>query len=157
MTSRRIYLVPRELRAPQSKELLYFISTTDNYNVFDDMTRDVDTNLRVLMEVLQEIRDRPDRTDCTINFISSWFVYGDGPLPAREDQFCCPKGFYSITKLAAEQLIQSFCATFGVRYRILRLANVYGPSDLAVSAKRNALQFLVEKLRRNEDIELYHG
>jgi nucleoside-diphosphate-sugar epimerase len=37
----------------------------------------------------------------------------------------------------------------------MRLCNVLGNTDEKVSAKKNALQFLIQKLKNNEDIELY--
>lgn len=143
--------ISREDRAPKSKNILYFISTVDNYNVFDNLTLDIDTNLRILCEVLQYCKD----VDITFNFISSWFVYGKIDLPAREDYKCNPTGFYSITKKAGEDLLISFCKTFGVNYRILRLCNVLGNGDSKVSTKKNALSFLVKKLKENEEIFLY--
>jgi nucleoside-diphosphate-sugar epimerase len=145
--------IPREDRKPQSKELLYFISTTHNYHVFDDILRDVNVNLKVLLEVLDHLREG----SFVFNFISSWFVYGDTPLPATEESECHPRGFYSITKRAAEQLLISFCETFGLHYRIFRLCNAYGPGDRGASQQKNALQFLIRKLRNHEDVSLYHG
>lgn len=145
--------VERDSRFPLSKKILYFISTVDNYNIKKDSHVDVDTNLKILLEVLDNCRDN----DYEFNFISSWFVYGNARLPAREIDHCDPKGFYSITKRCAEQLLISFCETFGVKYRILRLCNVYGEGDGKVSAKKNAIQYMIGKLKNNEDIDLYEG
>ena len=91
-------VIPREQREPESDEILYFISTVDNYNVHTNITLDVETNLKVLCETLDKCRD----SDVTFNFISSWFVYGDIPLPAREDSHCNPPEFYFITKKVEE-------------------------------------------------------
>ena len=146
--------VDREQRDPPTENVLYLISTTDNYNVLTDSFVDIDTNLRILMETLDACRERG--TD-VINFISSWFVYGDTSLPAREDSPCNPKGFYSITKRCAEQLLISYCETFGMNYRILRLCNVFGSTDPKVTKKRNALQFLINRLKHDEEIFLYDG
>jgi len=139
---------------PCTRNILYFISTIDNYNVFKDVHKDIDTNLNVLMSVMERIKE-PENT--TFNFISSWFVYGDTDLPAKEDSYCDPKGFYSITKRAAEQLIISYCQTVGMKYRILRLANVIGSNATKVSAKRNALQYMLGQLKNNEPVNLYEG
>ena len=128
------------------------ISTTDNYNVFEDPIKDIDTNLVVLMETLQECKDK----DITFNFVSSWFVYGDSEIPAKESHPCNPKGFYSITKKAAEDLLISFCKTFEIEYRIFRLSNVIGKGD-KFSKKKNALNYLAERIANDEDIGLYYG
>lgn len=142
----------RDDYVPKSENILYFISTVDNYNVHTDPFIDIDTNLTVLMKVLKNTKP-----GSTFNFISSWFVYGDTDLPAKEDSYCDPKGFYSITKRAAEQLLISYCETFKINYRILRLANVIGKEDKKVSKKKNALQFLINEMKAGNDINLYEG
>lgn len=141
----------REERKPITDDIVYFISTVHNYNVFDNITLDVDTNLNVLCEVLDHCRDR----DITFNFISSWFVYGKTELPASEETYCFPKGFYSITKKSAEDLLISFCETYNKNYRIIRLCNVLGRGDGKASSTKNALTYMIECLKKNEDVYLY--
>lgn len=140
-----------------SKDVLYFISTVDNYNVLTNSTVDVETNLVLLLKVLDNWRSRPDSKDGVFNFISSWFVYGTQAEPhgVCEDAICDPKGFYSITKRCAEQLLISYCTTFGLKYRILRLANVIGPGDKKTSAKKNALQFIADQLQAGLPVNIY--
>ena len=149
--SDNVILQKRNERKPNSNEIIYFISTVDNYNVHTNITLDVDTNLKVLCEVLDFCRD----TNTIFNFVSSWFVYGETELPAKEEYYCKPTGFYSITKKAAEDLLISFCRTYGVKYRILRLCNVMGNGDGKVSAKKNALSYMIDLLKKNEDVYLY--
>jgi nucleoside-diphosphate-sugar epimerase len=151
--------IPRESLVPETNEILYFISTIDNYNVHTDLHIDIDTNLTVLMNVLDNIKDRENREEVTFNFISSWFVYGQNhEIPFREDYSKCnPTGFYSITKYCAEQLLISFCETYNIKYRILRLANVVGEGDKKISKKKNAVQFLIKEIVNNRDVPLYYG
>jgi len=149
----KVIKIPRDFRESFSKNILYLISTTDNYNVFSDPTIDVKTNLLVLTETLSNMKNKV----ATFNFVSSWFVYGETELPARETAACTPRGFYSITKFCAEQLVESYCKTHKIPYRIIRLCNVYGSGDAGISKKKNALQFLIEKLKKDEPIQLYNG
>jgi nucleoside-diphosphate-sugar epimerase len=146
-------------------DVLYFISTVHNYNIFESSHIDIDTNLTTLMTVLDNwhaVIKKDDQNTGSVsrgvfNFISSWFVYGDtsDPHNVKETDPCEPKGFYSITKRCAEQLIKSYCETFGLNYRILRLANVVGPGDQKISKQKNALQFLINQLKDNQPIEIY--
>lgn len=153
----------RDDYAVYSRNILYFISTNTNYNVFSDPFIDIDTNLTTLMKVLSNIKHRDavsllysrDEKDTVFNFVSSWFVYGDTELPATELSYCNPKGFYSITKRTAEQLLISYCETFGIKYRILRLANVLGQGDVKASPQKNAITYLIEQLKLNQPIKLY--
>lgn len=137
--------------------ILYLISTTHNYNVLTDPHKDVDTNLTWLIEVLESWRkNHPDEV---FNFVSSWFVYGDGYdlHPATEYSPCNPKGWYSITKRTAELMLISYCQTYNLKYRIFRLGNVIAPDDKGVSAQKNALQYLINKMKVGEEIEVYDG
>lgn len=143
---------------PKTPHIIYGISTTDNYNVFDDSKLDIETNLIVLMDVLDSCHKKYGKNFEFI-FISSWFVYGASPSsessPLVEESYCNPRGFYSVTKRTAEQLLISYCETFGIKYKILRLANVIGSRDEKVSKKKNALQFLLKRIVMNENVELY--
>lgn len=153
LSERNCVRIARGERRPKTKDAVYFISTTTNYNVFTDTRLDIETNLTVLMETLEEFKE----SGGVFNFISSWFVYGATDLPARETAHCDPKGFYSITKYAAEKLLVSFCETFDIKYRILRLSNVYGAGDQGVSKKKNALQFLINEMKHDRPIGLYEN
>lgn len=132
-------------------EILYLISTVDNYSMKVNPYIDIETNLTTMIRVLEQCRDK----DVVFNFASSWFVYGDTDLPARENSPCNPKGFYSITKRTAEQLIISYCETFNIKYRILRFANVLGVGDRKVSKKKNALTYLLNEIVHHRPIDLY--
>jgi nucleoside-diphosphate-sugar epimerase len=142
--------VPRDQRNPETNNILYCISTTTNHNIYEDLHVDINTNLNVLMEVLNHCRSE----DIVFNFISSGFVYGSEVINASEEDYCNPKGFYSITKRTAEQMLITFCETFGVKYRIFRLANVYG-MDKNRSDKKNVLGYIVDRLKKNEEIDLH--
>lgn len=146
----------REEFEPKTNDILYFVSTIDNYNVLDNPLIDIETNLVYLMKVLDASKKKYGN-EFTFNFISSWFVYGSCDLPAKESAICSPKGFYSITKKAAEDLLISYCETFNIRYRIIRLCNVLGKTDNKVSKKKNALQYILNCLKDGEQVNLYNN
>jgi nucleoside-diphosphate-sugar epimerase len=152
MFPEEVVLVPRNNREPETNEVLYFISTTTNQSVFSNLHIDIDTNLSIFVDVLEKCKNK----DITFNFISSMFVYGNDILNAKETDCCNPRGFYSITKRCAEQLLVSYCETFGIKYRILRISNVYG-LDKTVSSGKNVLGYMIGLLKENKDINLYGG
>ena len=88
------------------------------------------------------------------NYISTGFVYGNDVVNAKETDHCDPTGFYSITKRTDEQLLISYCNTFGVKYRIIRSSSVYG-NDKTNSSKKNVLGFMINLLREGKEITLY--
>tara|TARA_B100000035_G_scaffold315205_1_gene334418 strand:- start:2120 stop:2947 length:828 start_codon:yes stop_codon:yes gene_type:complete len=148
----KITPVPREEKNFSTNQALYFISTTTNQSVFKDLHVDIDTNLSLFIDILSKCRDR----DVIFNFISSGFVYGNDVLDYKEWYSCNPTGFYSITKRTAEQLLISYCKTFGIKYRILRIGNVYG-LDKTVTPGKNVLGYMISLLKKNETIKLFDG
>ena len=157
--SKEVIRVPKHQYTPPTKNILYLISTVDNYHIHTNLHIDIETNLTVLMKVLENIKTTytPEEAP-VINFVSSWFVYGQNEkIPFKEDSYCNPTGFYSITKRCAEQMLICFCETFGYSYRIFRLANVIGEGDEKISKKKNALQYMIKEIVEGNDVDLYYG
>lgn len=146
-------VVDRGAKYAPTDNILYMRSTIHNYHPKEgDLFTDIDTNLFHFMEVLEANEGR----DITFNLISTWFVYGNTQFPANEEEsYCDPRGFYSITARAREQLLVSYAETFGMKYRILRLGNVIGVGDQKVSPKKNALQWMIRELANGQEIFLY--
>jgi nucleoside-diphosphate-sugar epimerase len=145
-------IIPRSERTFDTKNVLYLISTTTNQNIFKDLQIDIDTNLKILTEVLSHCK----RTDTVFNYVSTGFVYGNDILDAKETDCCNPTGYYSVTKRCAEQLLISYCETFGMKYRIFRVGNVFG-IDPTVSQGKNVLGYMIRCLKKNDPIKLFDG
>ncbi len=141
---------------PSFNEVVYFVGTTDNYNVLDNPKLDIQVNIEFLIDQLEVLRKKFGTF--RFNYISSWFVYGNAQVPPFNELGPCePKGFYSISKFAAELFLKSYCATYGLEYRIIRLSNVFGAGDSGVSKKKNALQYLVSEIKKGNSVNLYEG
>jgi nucleoside-diphosphate-sugar epimerase len=143
--------IPRDQLEPLGDEILYLISTTDNTTFKENPFVDVDTNLVQLLHRLEACRRVGIKT---FNFVSSWFVYGSGYSCPNEEAICDPKGFYSVTKYAAEKLCRTYCTAHGINYRILRLGNVYGHDGYG-DYRRHALHYLIRQLKWDRDINVY--
>ena len=140
-------------KKPKTKNILYFLSTSHNYNIYDDLTLDVETNIYLLCQILENCKQE----GLIFNYISTMHVYGtQKELPINEDTNCKPEGMYPITKKCAEDIIITFCKTFGVNYRILRLCNVLG-SYKTYSPKKNAITWMINQVKEDKDIKLING
>jgi len=145
-------VVPREEIHSRTPNILFMRGTVTNYNVKDGYPfLDIESNLIHFMKVLDASHGRYE--DLVFNLVSTWFVYSPKKIPATEDSYCEPNGFYSITALCREQLLRSYCETFGLKYRILRLGNVIGVGDKKISRKKNALQHIVRELAQGRDVD----
>lgn len=60
-------------------------------------------------------------------YASSSSVYGDSPLPFRENSLLKPLSPYGLTKLAGEELCRVYEKNYGLPVVILRYFTVYGP------------------------------
>lgn len=81
-------------------------------------------NIDTTQRILEGLRGRKIR-----KFIlaSTSSVYGEAPMPAKEDGPTLPISPYGATKLAAEQLCDLYGRTAGIPWVALRYFTVYGP------------------------------
>lgn len=122
-----------------------------------DLTRDfktakkcIDINIKGTLNLLESLR-----TNIPSRFIytSSEEVYGDGPLPYREDQLPNPPSPYAISKIAAEQFARIYSQELRYSLFIFRIGTAYGPGQ---PFTRLIPQIIVKALK-NEDIPLNSG
>ncbi len=86
-------------------------------------------------------------------FSSSREVYGTAKyLPVDEDHPLNPENPYGTSKVAGEKIIESYSKCYGLKYGILRLANVYGKRDFD-----RVIPIFLEKSLNNKDIIIYGG
>jgi len=139
---------------PATNQIISFASTVDNYGIYTNPYLDIETNLTLLVRILERAKEKFEN-DFTFTLASSWFVYGSTESPAKETSPCNPTGFYSSTKLCAEKLLASYCQTFGIRYKILRFSNVLGIGDKKASLQKNAFQYLAQEISQNRNVGIY--
>jgi UDP-glucuronate 4-epimerase len=88
-----------------------------------------------------------------IVFASTSSVYGDAPMPFREDGPTRPISPYGVSKLACEALLRAYARVCGLPVIVLRYFTVYGPRqrpDMAFARWMAAV-------RRGRPISLYGG
>ncbi len=85
-----------------------------------------DTNVIGTANVLNELKDFPN---VELVFVSTDEVYGDASLRSRLDEDIClrPSSPYSASKAAADLLVQTYIRTYGVKAKIVRPCNAFGP------------------------------
>ncbi len=100
----------------------------------------------------QRVFEAAVAADVKVVWASSSSVYGDAErYPTREDATPRPNNPYGITKLACEQLHDTYARVFGLRAVALRYFTVYGPRqrpDMAFAR-------VVAALAADEQFELY--
>lgn len=114
---------------------------------------------RVCVEGTINMLELARHFDCPILFSSTSEVYGD-PLvhPQREDYYgnVNPNGIrscYDEGKRCAESLCMDYHRQYGVKVKIIRIFNTYGPR-MAVGDGRVVSNFIVQALK-NEPLTIY--
>lgn len=103
-----------------------------------------EVNVKGTLNVLIAARDSEVEK---VVYASSSSVYGDSPLPKREEMIPNPKSPYAVTKLVGEYYCKVFSEVYGLKTVSLRYFNVYGPrqdptSEYAAVVPRFITRFL---------------
>jgi UDP-glucose 4-epimerase len=105
-------------------------------------------NITVTQRLLEEVKEFPLK-----KFIlaSSSSVYGESPLPMRENNVLKPISPYGVTKLASENLGYLYYKSYKMPVIILRYFTVYGPRQ----RPDMAFHRFIEAILNNEEITIY--
>lgn len=118
-----------------------------------DAPADVQGNVLGTLGVLDAARDARVRR---VVFVSSGgTVYGDPRgLPIPESHPTNPICAYGITKLTIEKFLHAYERLHGLDYRVLRLANPYGPGQRA-DRPQGAVGVFLDRLLRQAPIDIW--
>ncbi len=107
--------------------VFHLVSTTQPQSSNDDPVFDVESNLVATLRLLEQLRGR----NTALIFVSSGgTVYGRPQhTPIAETHPTEPTCSYGIVKLAIEKYLALHHLLYGLNYRVLRVANPYGPGQ----------------------------
>lgn len=133
--------------------VFHLVSTTQPKSSNDDPAFDVSSNLLATLNLLELLRDR--KATQLIFISSGGTVYGR-PLhtPIPETHPTEPTCSYGIVKLAIEKYLALYRLLHGLDYRVLRLANPYGPGQEANRAQ-GAVGTFLSRVVHDEPIEVW--
>ena len=121
-------LLTKTLREFEPDALINFAAETHVDRSINEPAPFIETNIVGVYTILETLR----RVDIDIRFIhlSTDEVYGDLQgldIEADEDYLLNPSSPYSASKASGDLLIKAYSRTYGIRYRIARPCNNYGP------------------------------
>ncbi|MCY0892829.1 MAG: NAD-dependent epimerase/dehydratase family protein [Acidibacillus sp.] len=114
---------------------------------------DAETTLLGTVRVLDAARRSGTRK---IVFSSTAAIYGDPAveMPIHERTLPQPISPYGVSKAAAEMYLQTFYHLYGLKYAILRYANVYGPRQ-GVSGEGGVIAIFAQQFAKQQPIRLF--
>jgi UDP-glucose 4-epimerase len=114
-------------------------------------TFDTDVNVVGTVRVLEAARVAAARVVFTS---SGGAIYGECERPAREDDETKPLSPYGTAKLAGEQYLGTWNRLYGAGHVACRLANVYGPRQLA-KLEGGVIAIFLDRLRDGQETQIY--
>ena len=94
--------------------------------------------------------------DVLLNFISTCCIYGEPlQIPSQEDGMINPTDYYATTKAAGEWIVKGWALSKELRYNILRLGTVYGPSTDKNMRPDMCIQIFLDKVRKRERLTIF--
>lgn len=132
---------------------VHLASSSGPANSNADVLADLELNLRGGVALFQECVEASVKR---VVFTSSGgTVYGvPDLLPTPEAAPLRPMTAYSAVKAALEGYLAAYEHQFGLQYRVLRLANPFGPSQ-AASKAQGVIPIFVDRIRNGEPIEIW--
>ena len=88
-------------------------------------------------------------------FTSSIAVYGNQPLPMREDMTPAPADSYGIAKLAVEQELKICREMFDLNYIIFRPHNVFGERQNLSDRYRNVIGIFIDQVMQGTPLTIF--
>lgn len=113
-----------------AESVFHLVSTTQPQSSNDNPAFDIQSNLLATIGLLEHMR--PLKKIPLIFISSGGTIYGKPQIiPIPETHPTEPQCSYAIVKLAIEKYLALYHLLYGIDYRILRLANPYGPGQEA--------------------------
>lgn len=119
----------------------------------EDPCFDADVNIKGALNILEACKNTKVKK---IIFASSGgTIYGEcGSKAPDEKAFANPLSPYGVAKLSVEHYIKAYSALYGLKYTILRYANVYGPRQ-DVNGEAGVVAIFIGKMAKNEDVYIF--
>jgi len=141
-----IHKVVQEIQPDVVFHLAANISRSRDFAFYNDMAK---VNVTGTLNVLQALQN----LDAHFIFTSSSEIYGNNTSPFNENQLPKPVSPYSLSKVNAEMLIQTYCLNHNKKFTNLRIFNFYGehmPEDFFIPQ-------MINSLKREEDFLMTKG
>ena len=134
--------------------IIHLAGQTSHSQSFEQPLADVDSNAKSTLFLLEKIR----KTNPKCKFIlgSTFIVIGrPKKLPVDENTPCNPTTIYGTNRLASESYCKIYHEVYGLDIKVFRITNSYGPREQTIKNK-NAVNFLIYKAHKNEEITIFH-
>ena len=134
--------------------IIHLAGNASHSKSFENPLKDIDSNAKTTLFMLEKIRKL--NTRCKFILGSTFIVIGKPKkLPVNENTPCNPTTIYGTNRLSSEYFCKIYHEVYGLHTNIFRITNSYGPREQIIS-KKNAVNFLIYKSFKKEEISIYN-
>ena len=134
--------------------IIHLAGNASHSKSFENPLKDIDSNAKTTLFMLEKIRKL--NTQCKFILGSTFIVIGKPKkLPVNENTPCNPTTIYGTFRLSSEYFCKIYHEVYGLHTNIFRITNSYGPREQIIP-KKNAVNFLIYKSFKKEEISIYN-
>ena len=134
--------------------IIHLAGNASHSKSFENPLKDIDSNAKTTLFMLEKIRKL--NTPCKFILGSTFIVIGrPKKLPVNENTPCNPTTIYGTNRLSSEYFCKIYHEVYGLHTNIFRITNSYGPREQIIP-KKNAVNFLIYKSFKKEEISIYN-
>ena len=135
--------------------IFHLAGETSHKKSFDNPLHDVDVNSKSTLCILETIKKINPK--CRFILGSTFIVVGrPSQLPVTEETACNPTTVYGINRLSSEYFSKIYYNVYGLDTIVFRITNSFGPREQSETPTKNALNFLINKAFKGEEVTIYN-
>jgi UDP-glucose 4-epimerase len=135
--------------------IFHLAGETSHKKSFDNPLYDVEVNSKSTLCILEKIRKVNPK--CRFILGSTFIVIGKPlQLPIIEDTPCNPTTIYGINRLSSEYFSKIYHDVYDLDTVVFRITNSFGPREQSETPIKNALNFLIHKAYKGEEVTIYN-
>jgi UDP-glucose 4-epimerase len=135
--------------------IIHLAGNTSHSKSFEEPQKDLNSNLKSTLNILEIIRKSLPK--CKFLLGSTFVVIGKPKkLPIEENSPTNPTTLYGVNKLSSEYYTKIYNQLYNIDTRIFRITNSFGPREQIIP-KKNAINYLIYKAYKGEDISIYEN
>lgn len=135
--------------------IFHLAGETSHKNSFDNPMYDVDINTKSTLCILETIKNFIPK--CKLLLGSTFIVIGKPEkLPVNENSKCNPTTIYGANRLTSEHYCKIYHNVYGLDIINFRITNSFGPREQYKTPQKNALNYLIYKSFKEENVTIYN-
>jgi len=135
--------------------IIHLAGNTSHSKSFENPLKDLDSNTKSTLNILEILKQSLPK--CKFILGSTFVVIGKpSKLPVDELTPCNPTTLYGVNRLSSEYYTKIYNQVYGLDTNIFRITNSFGPREQVIPNK-NAINYLIYRAFKNEDVTIYNN